>query len=57
MNMIKVKVKKEFRDKYTGLIKKPGDTMTISDVRKREIQRSGDYIEIVKEEVKENGKG
>lgn len=58
MNKIKVKVKKEFLDRYTGKTHKVGDTMEVTDARYREIKRSGDYVEVVKptDEVKKEGK-
>ena len=46
---MKVKVKKEFLDRYTGKIRKPGEVLEITDARLREIRRSGDYVEVVKE--------
>lgn len=50
MKKLQVKVKKEFLDRYTGIKHKAGETMTITDARFREIQRSGDgYVEVVKE--------
>lgn len=45
MNVI---VKKEFVDRYTGITHKPGDKLSITDARHREIKRSGDYVEPVK---------
>ena len=44
MKEIKVIVKRKFLDKYTGISHKPGDKLTVSEVRYREILRSGDYI-------------
>ena len=44
MKEIKVVVKKKFLDKYTGISHKPGDKLTVSEVRFREILRSGDYV-------------
>ena len=44
MKEIKVVVKKKFLDKYTGISHKPGDKLTVSEVRYREILRSGDYV-------------
>ena len=50
MKKFKVKVKKEFLDLETGLIRKPGFTMSISESRYNEINRNGKgYIEIVKD--------
>ena len=46
MKKIRVIVKKKFVDKYTGLTHKPGDKLTVSEVRFREIQRSGDYVTV-----------
>lgn len=48
---LKVTVKKEFTDRYTGLICKQGEVLEVSDARYREIQRSGDYVEVVKEKA------
>lgn len=45
MKMLHVTVKKAFRDRRTGLERKPGETLTISDERYREIKRSGNYVE------------
>lgn len=47
---MKVKVKKEFLDRYTGKIRKHGEVLEITDARLREIRRSGDYVEVVKED-------
>ena len=44
MKKIRVIVRKKFVDKYTGLTHKPGDKLTVSEVRFREIQRAGDYV-------------
>ena len=44
MKKIKVIVKKKFLDRYTGITHKPGDKLTVSEVRYREILRSGDYV-------------
>lgn len=44
MKKIKVVVKKKFIDRYTGISHKPGDKLTVSEVRFREILRSGDYV-------------
>lgn len=49
MKQIKVKVKKPFLERYSGVMRKAGDVLTISDKRLREIKRSGDYVEVVKE--------
>ena len=49
---MKVKVKKEFLDRYTGLIRKPGEVLEITEARLREIRRSGDYVEVVQEKEK-----
>lgn len=53
MKKIKVKVKRDFRDKYTGIKHNAGTTMEVTDSRFREINRSGDYLEVVNE-VKKN---
>ena len=44
---MKLKVKKEFRDKYTGKTRKVGDIFEATNARKIEIQRKGDYVEVV----------
>lgn len=46
MKTISVIVKKKFRDRLTGKTHKPGEKLTISDQRFREIKRSGDYVEL-----------
>lgn len=56
MKMLNVTVKKEFIDRYTGKKHKPGEKMTVSDVRYREIKRSGDYVEIMKSTEKKSDK-
>lgn len=48
MKKIEVIVKKDFTDKYTGQKRKAGEKHVITDARFREIQRSGDYVEVVK---------
>jgi hypothetical protein len=45
-------VKKPFRDRYTGITRKEGDRLTISDDRYLEIRRLGDYVEIEKAPAK-----
>lgn len=50
MKNIKVTVTNNFRDKYSGLLHKKGDILTVSEERYRELKRAGDYI---KAEVKE----
>lgn len=50
MKKIKVKVVKKFLDLDTGITRKPGDTMTISDDRYLELHRTGKgYVEAVKD--------
>lgn len=58
MKKVKVKVIKEFCDRYTGTQRKVGETMEITDARYREIKRSGKYVEVVKPaaEVKKESK-
>lgn len=46
MKTISAIVKKGFRDRHTGKTHKPGDKLTVSDARFREIKRSGDYVEV-----------
>ena len=48
MKKVCIVVKKDFVDKYTGIKHKPGDKLTVTDARFREIKRSGDYVEVVK---------
>lgn len=55
MKNVKVIVKKRFLDRYTGVFHNPGDKLTISEERYREIKRSGDYITVEKE-IKETVK-
>lgn len=53
MKKIDVIVKKRFLDVETGLIRKPGDKMSITNKRYLEIHRKGaDYVEVVKPEPK-----
>lgn len=47
-NLIDVKVKKPFTDRYTGQQRKAGEKMKITYARLAEIRRSGDYVEVVK---------
>lgn len=51
MKKIKVKVVKEFLDKYTGLKHKPGAIIEVTEARYYEIKRSGALIEAIKEDV------
>ena len=44
MKTIKVVVKKQFRDRYSGVTHKVGDKLTVTHARYREILRSGDYV-------------
>lgn len=48
MKNVVITVKKDFVDKYTGKKHKPGDKLTVTDARFREIKRSGDYAELDK---------
>lgn len=48
MKKVDVIVKKDFLCRYTGKKRKSGDRLTISDERFREMKRSGDFVEIVK---------
>jgi ribosomal protein S17 len=52
MKNIKVIVKKKFLDRYTGKYNKPGDKLTITDARFREIKHSGDFVEVEKTTAK-----
>ena len=49
MKKIRVTVKKRFLDGETGLYRKPGDKLTITEKRYLEIIRKGDYVEAVKD--------
>lgn len=51
MKKYNVTVKKEYLDKYTGLKRKPGDKLEMTDMRIRELRHSGDLVD-VGEEVK-----
>ena len=48
MKNVKVVVKKDFLDRYTGKKRKVGEKLTITESRYREIKRSGDYVEVEK---------
>lgn len=54
MKKIKVTVKKEFRDKYSGIKHKPGKILDITEERFREIKRSGDFVEATNAEKNPN---
>lgn len=49
MKNLRVTVQKPFIDRRTGLKRKPGETMTISEERYREIKRSGDFVKVTEE--------
>lgn len=51
MKKVNVIVKRDFVCRYTGKKRKSGDRLTISDERFREMKRSGDFVEIVKNPV------
>ena len=53
MNKIKVRVIKEFPDKYTGKKRVKDEVFEVTGDRLREIRRSGDYVEVVKEDKPE----
>ena len=46
MKKVNIVVKKEFVDRYAGVKRKPGEKLTVTDARFREIKRSGDYAEL-----------
>lgn len=48
MKKFNVIVKDSFRDKHSGIKHKKGDRLTITEDRFREIQRSGDLVEVEK---------
>ena len=48
MKKLTVIVKDSFRDRYSGIKHKKGDRLTITEDRFREIQRSGDLVEVEK---------
>ena len=50
---MKVKVKKDFPDRYTGKKRKVGEVFEVTGDRLREIRRSGDYVEVIKEDKPE----
>lgn len=53
MKKFNVVVKREFLDRDTGIMRKPGDKMTITEDRYLEIRRSGkSYVDIVKDAAK-----
>lgn len=52
MKKFNVVVKKAFLDRYTGIKRKEGDRLTISEERYLEIRRSGNYVEIEKAPAK-----
>ena len=54
MKKVTVVVKKPFLDRYTGIKHNPDEKMTITDARYREIKRSGDLVEVIKDEIKKN---
>ena len=51
MKKLLVKIKKEFLDLETGLTRKQGKTMTVTEARFLELHRTG-YVEIVKGDEK-----
>ena len=54
MKKFRVKVKEKFLDGETGLYRKPGDTMTITEKRYLEIiRKNGKLIEVVKDTATE----
>ena len=52
MKKFNVIVKKAFLDRYTGIKRKEGDRLTITEERFLEIRRSGNYVEIEKAPAK-----
>jgi hypothetical protein len=48
MKQLKVIVKKRFLDKYTGVWHNPGEVLTVTDRRYREINRKDNFIEVEK---------
>lgn len=56
MKKVKVVVKKEFTDRYTGLKRKVGEKLDVTEARYREIKRSGDYVEVEKPAATETKK-
>ena len=56
MKTVKVVVKNEFTDRYTGLKHKPGEKLDVTEARYREIQRSGDYVAVDKPAATETNK-
>ena len=52
MKNVNVIVKEEFLDRYTGKMRKVNERFTVKEDRYREILRSGNYVEVVKDEAK-----
>lgn len=48
MKKVCIVVNKDFVDRYTGKKHKPGEKLTVTDVRFREMKRSGDFVELDK---------
>lgn len=48
MNKVVVTVENAFLDRYTGKMCKPGESLTISEERFREIKRSGNFVKLDK---------
>ena len=49
MREFTVVVKKEFPDRETGLIRKPGQEFKVTQKRLLEIKRAGEYVEVKKD--------
>ncbi|MCD8127489.1 MAG: hypothetical protein LUD82_08640 [Clostridiales bacterium] len=48
---MKATVLKKFKDKNTGKVYKPGDTVTLTEARFKEILKVGPLVERVKQEA------
>lgn len=56
MKKVNVVVKKAFRDIYTGLVHKEGETLNVTDARYREINRREKHVEVLKEPAETENK-
>lgn len=50
---MKVKVKTGFLDRYTGKTRTKGEVFEVTNARLIEIRRSGEFVEVVKEDKPE----
>jgi len=54
---MKVKIKQEFRDKYTNVLYRKDEVVDFPQERIEEIQKTGSYIEEIKTIRKKTAKG